>query len=408
MQCGLLGRKLGHSYSPQIHASLSDYDYILYEKEPEQLADFLKNGQFCGLNVTIPYKKDIIPYCDDLSEIARQLGAVNTLVRRDGKLIGHNTDYFGFLTMVKTSGLDVLGKKVLVLGSGGASATVVAVLNSLNANAIVISRTGENNYTNLHLHADAAVIVNATPVGMYPNNGNSPISLDHFPYLEGVLDLVYNPSRTKLLLDAEKRKLVAMNGLLMLVAQAKESAEWFTGNKIPDSNIEKIFNKLRIQMENIVLVGMPGCGKSTIGKFLAQKLGRDFIDVDAEILQTAGKTIPEIFLESGEAGFRKIETEVLGRLCVESGKIIATGGGCVTVPENYPLLHQNGNIFWIQRELSQLATDGRPLSERNKLGQMYKVREPLYREFSDFTVMNDGKPETAAEQILSILTEGIT
>lgn len=405
MQCGLLGRKLGHSYSPQIHACLSDYDYTLFELEPDSLADFLKNGQFNGLNVTIPYKKEVIPYCDELSPAARKLGAVNTLVRKDGRLIGHNTDYFGFLTMVKASGLNVSGKKVLVLGSGGASTTVVAVLESLNANAIVISRNGENNYTNLNLHSDASIIVNTTPVGMYPNNGDSPIKLDLFPQLEGVLDLIYNPARTKLLLDAEARKIVAMNGLLMLVAQAKESAEWFTGNKIADSIITQIYNKLRFQMTNIILVGMPGCGKTTIGKILAQKLNRPFIDADAEIVRASGKTVPEIFAESGETGFRKIETQVLTELGKESGKIIATGGGCVTVPENYPLLHQNGNIIWIQRELFLLATEERPLSEKSRLASMYEVRESLYRDFSDYIIKNDCSPETAAERILSVYTE---
>ena len=219
MQCGLLGRKLGHSYSPQIHGQLASYDYSMFEKEPEELEGFLKNGNFVGLNVTIPYKKDVIPFLDELSPVARRLGAVNTIVRRgDGSLVGHNTDYFGFRYLVQQSGLDVRGKKVLVLGSGGASNTAVAALQELGARVVIISRSGENNYGNLHLHANASVIVNTTPVGMYPNTGVSPIDLGCFPQLEGVLDVVYNPARTQILLDAENRGLVAMNGLWMLVA----------------------------------------------------------------------------------------------------------------------------------------------------------------------------------------------
>lgn len=407
MQCGLLGRKLGHSYSPQIHSALGEYDYALFQKEPNQLADFLKNGSYHGLNVTIPYKKDVIPYCDELSPIAKKLGAVNTLVRKGEKLIGHNTDYFGFQTMVKYSGLEITGKKVLVLGSGGASATVVAVLQAMGACPIIISRTGDNHYGNLHNHADASVIVNATPVGMYPNNEESPIDLSRFPDLQGVLDLIYNPARTKLLQAAEKRNIVAMNGLLMLVAQAKESTEWFTGKTIPDELIFHIYNALRFQMENIILVGMPGCGKTTIGNLLAQKTGRPFFDADAEIVRFAGKTIPEIFSESDESGFREIETKVLADLCKGSGRIISTGGGCVTVPQNYPLLHQNGRIFWIQRDISLLPTEGRPLSQINSLEAMYEVRRPLYSAFSDESVKNDGTPEMVANRILSIITEDI-
>ena len=286
MKCGLLGGKLGHSYSPQIHSQLGDYSYELFEKKPEELEDFLKNGDFRGLNVTIPYKKDVIPYLDELSPRAKRIGAVNTIVRReDGSLIGHNTDYFGFEMMVRASGLSIAGKKVLVLGSGGASMPVVAALTEQGANVIVISRSGENNYNNLHLHRDASVIVNTTPVGMYPNVGNSPLDLEQFPNLEGVLDIIFNPARTQLLLDAEEKGLVAMNGLLMLVAQAKESAEWFTGKAIPDDVISAIHASLRRQMENIVLIGMPGSGKSTVGMILAEKLGKKFVDADTYLTQ---------------------------------------------------------------------------------------------------------------------------
>ena len=405
-KCGLLGRKLGHSYSPAIHAFLGDYSYQLFEKEPEELPDFLRNGDFDAINVTIPYKKDVIPYLDELSPVAKKLGAVNTVVRRtDGSLIGHNTDYYGFRSMLARSGLDCRSKKVLVLGSGGASATVCAVLEEAGANVVVISRTGENNYGNLHLHADAAILVNTTPVGMYPNVGESTVELESFPGLEGVLDIIYNPARTKLLLDAEEKGLVTMNGLWMLVAQAKEASEWFTGNKLDDSLITAIHAKLRRRMENYILIGMPGCGKSTIAAHLAKLTRREdkVVDADAMIEKLAGKTIPEIFAEDGEAGFRTLETQVLGELGRQSGLIIATGGGCVTKPENYPLLHQNGILIWLQRDTSLLPTEGRPLSQQNRLEDLYRLRKPLYEAFADCTVRNDRPPEEIALEITKAL-----
>ena len=404
MHCGLLGGKLGHSYSPQIHGHLGAYSYKLFERQPEELEDFLKHGDFTGLNVTIPYKKAVIPYCAELSERAKALGAVNTIVRRaDGSLIGHNTDYFGFETMLRNSKLQVAGKKVLVLGTGGASNTAVAVLSAENANVVIISRTGENHYGNLHLHRDASVIVNTTPVGMYPNVGISPVDLGDFPHLEGVLDVIYNPARTQLLLNAEKRGLVAVNGLEMLVAQAKESAEWFTGSKISDAVIPKIHHILKNQMENIVLIGMPGSGKSTIGAILAEKTGKTLIDADAYLVEKAGRSIPDIFAIDGEVGFRAMETEVLAELGKCSGLIIATGGGCVTQNRNYDLLHQNGTIFCLNRNLDLLPTDGRPLSQTTKLTEMYRVRKPMYDRFADHHIDNNASQEAAAAAILKIL-----
>lgn len=401
MKCGLLGKKLGHSYSPQIHSYLAQYSYTLFEKQPEELASFLRSGDFTGLNVTMPYKKDVIPHLDALSERARVLGAVNTIVKRkDGTLIGHNTDFFGFQSMVKRSGLQVRGEKVLVLGSGGASATAVAVLQALEANVIVISRSGENNYENLHLHADASVIVNATPVGMYPNVGVSPIDISLFPALEGVLDIVYNPARTQLLLDAEARGIIAENGLWMLVAQAKESAEWFLDHKIPDEKIREIYQRLCFQMQNLILVGMPGCGKSTVGRLLADKTGKRFVDADLCIAEKAGMSIPEIFRTSGEEGFRQIETAVLADLGMQSGLVIATGGGCVTRKENYPHLHQNGRIIWLQRDISSLSTDGRPLSQGADLEKMYQTRRPMYERFADRIVSNINAPDDAVNAIM--------
>ena len=406
MRCGLLGRKLGHSYSPQIHALLGDYSYDLFEKEPEDLDNFLKTGDFTGLNVTIPYKKDVISYLSELSPVAKKMGAVNTILRRpDGTLYGHNTDYFGFASLVRHAGLNFAGKKVLVLGSGGASNTAVAALEDLGAHPVVISRSGENNYGNLHLHADASVIVNATPLGMYPNTGVSPIDLGRFPHLEGVLDVIYNPARTQLLLDAEKLGIPCENGLWMLVAQAKESAEVFTGRKIPDDSIEKIYRQLSHQMKNIVLIGMPGCGKTTIGTLLAQKLGRTLADADEKIISLAGKSIPDIFSQDGEPTFRDWETQALNELGKQSGLVIATGGGCVTQARNYPLLHQNGYLVWLERDCSVLPTDGRPLSQANDLGQMYAARKPLYEAFADIRVENTGTPEETAQKILNALEE---
>ena len=406
MKCGLLGGKLSHSYSPQIHKSLGAYSYELFEKTPDQLEEFLKQENFQGINVTIPYKKAVIPYCDILSDRAKQLGVVNTIVRRsDGTLVGHNTDYYGFESMLKRSGLDPANKKALVLGSGGASATVSAVLEESGSNVVIISRNSKNNYQNIDQHNDAAIIVNATPVGMYPDNDSLPVDLNTFPCLEGVLDLVYNPARTQLLMQAQKRGLITQNGLWMLVAQAVESAEWFTGTKYDEKIIETIHSQLSSQMQNIVLIGMPGSGKSTIGQYLSKSLGRAFIDVDAEIAARAGLSIPEIFRIFGEDGFRKLETEALKEICKKSGIIIATGGGCITKDENYNILRQNSRIIWIQRDINRLPTAGRPLSQTYSLQEMYKIREPLYQHFADDAITNDSDVANTAKKILDL--EGI-
>ena len=402
MICGLLGQKLGHSYSPQIHRQLSDYSYQLFEKEPEQIEKFLKSEEFQGLNVTIPYKKTVIPYCDSLTNQARKIGAVNTIVRRpDGTLIGHNTDYFGFSSMAQRTGVNFAGKKVLVLGSGGASNTVCCVMKELGAKVVVISRTGENNYQNLPLHKDCAAIVNTTPVGMYPHTGASPLDISIFPKLECVMDLIYNPLRTKLLSDAQDRGIATENGLWMLVAQAKESAEWFMSQTIADEKIEEIYRQLKTQKENIVLIGMPGSGKSTTGRLLAEKLGRKFIDSDSVIEDKIGKPIREFLCADNEQEFRKIETEVLSEVCSQSDLVIATGGGCVTIPENLPILRQNGKVIWIKRDISQLSTAGRPLSQQQKLSDMYRIRKPLYEKFSDFTVDNTLSIEETVQSILN-------
>ncbi len=403
MKCGLLGRKLGHSYSPLIHSYLGNYSYVLYEKEPEELEDFLKHGDFTGINVTMPYKKDVIPFLDELSPAARKIGAVNTIVRRqDGTLLGHNTDCFGFQSLLKHSGIQAAGKKVLVLGSGGASATATAVLKDMGADPIVISRSGSSNYENLERHRDAAVIVNTTPVGMYPNTGIVPLELKQFPQLEGVLDVVYNPARTQLILDAEALGIPRESGLWMLVAQAKEASEYFTGTAIDDSRISEIHRKLSLQMQNIVLIGMPGCGKSAVGAALADRLGRPLMDADTEIIRLAGKPIPAIFYQDGEDVFRQWETQALGLLGKQSGLVIATGGGCVTQGRNYPLLHQNGRIFWLHRDLSILPADGRPLSQTHSMEEMFLIRRPMYQQFADCSIDNNAALE---ETVNAIITE---
>ena len=401
---GLLGKKLSHSYSPQIHALLATPTYSLYEKSEEEVAAFIRAREFDGINVTIPYKKTVLPLMDSLSPMASRLGSVNTIVKRaDGTLFGHNTDYFGFSYMVEKSGISVKGKKALVLGSGGASVTVCAVLSDMGAGeVIVISRSGEDNYENISRHADADIIANTTPVGMYPHTGASPVQLSDFPRLSGVLDLIYNPDKTALLQEAEERGIPHINGLSMLVAQGKESAEYFCEKEIPSSIIDKAVSALSKSQKNIILIGMPGCGKSTLGESIAEKTGRRFFDADKVLEEKAGKTIPEIFKESGEEGFRRLETEILSLLGKESGIVLSTGGGCVTREENYPSLHQNGVIFWIKRDINLLPKDGRPLSLTSDLQEMYKKRRPLYEKFADFAVENLYETENIEERVLSI------
>lgn len=401
MRCGLLGEKLRHSYSPKIHACFGDYGYDLFEVPPERLGDFLRAGEFQGLNVTIPYKETMLACCDELTDTAREIGSVNTVLRRrDGTLLGDNTDAAGFEGLVWKSRLRVLGRKCLVLGSGGGSLAVQYVLRRLGAGqVVVISRTGEDNYDNLDRHADAQLIVNATPLGMYPNPGAAAVDLRKFPRCEGVLDLIYNPARTNLLMQAEHLGIPCMDGLYMLTEQARCAAQIFTGTVIPAIRTEEIASRLRREMGNLILVGMPGCGKSTVGQLLAQKLERPFWDTDRELEKILGKPIGEYIIKNGEKDFREKETAVLEQLGKRSGLVIATGGGCVTRPENYPLLHQNGTIVFLERELSKLPKSGRPLSQRGSLSNLYTIRLPMYRFFADLTVDNDATLEIAAKRV---------
>lgn len=400
MRCGLLGEHLTHSYSPQIHALLGDYSYELFEVAPEKLGEFLQAGEFDGLNVTIPYKRAVIPYCAELSAAAREMGSVNTLLRRpDGTLYGDNTDLDGFRWLLARGGGIRPGEKALVLGTGGASQTVQAVLRAAGAEVVVLSRRGESNYATLPRHADARLVVNATPVGMYPNNGARLIDLAQLPQCRCVLDLIYNPARTRLLLDAAARGIRCENGLSMLVAQAKRAAELFTGRDIPDAACTDILRRMEAQMHNLILVGMPGSGKTTVGSLLAVSLGRPFYDADGEIEKKLGCSIPAFFAQRGEAAFRAVETEVLAELGKRSGCVIATGGGCVTRGENYDLLHQNGEIIWLRRSLTELPVEGRPVSQSRSLPELYREREPAYRRFADFCVENEATPEAAVEKI---------
>ena len=394
---GLLGEKLGHSFSPIIHGMLGDYGYSLIERQSDELEALFRSGSFDGFNVTIPYKKAVIPYMTELSDAAKRCGSVNTVVRRaDGTYFGDNTDFYGFSMMLRHSGIDVSGKKVLVLGDGGVAPTVREVLKDNGAGIIVtISRRGEDNYENISRHKDAAVIVNTTPVGMYPNGGKSPVEVADFPALEGVLDLIFNPLNTEFMLRAKELGLRAEGGLLMLAAQAVKASERFTGTMYAEPETSfGIYEALLRMQTDVFLIGMPGCGKSTVGKALAEALGREFIDTDGEIAREIGKTPAQIITECGTDEFRRIETEVLRKVSVRCGAVIATGGGIVTRPENLRLMRQNGVVVFLERELSALATEGRPLSAAG-VDKLWAERESLYRSFADMTVAVDGIGSTA-------------
>ena len=404
-RCGLIGEKLGHSFSPAIHGKLADYEYKLYELSPEQLGPFLEKKEYDGLNVTIPYKKTVIPYCDELTEAAKSIGSVNTIVKRaDGTLLGHNTDYDGIMWLLKNAGAQMKGKKAVVLGTGGASLTVQAALRNLGAaQVVVISRSGEDNYENIARHSDAKILINATPVGMYPKTGVSPVDLDVFTALEGVFDVVYNPAKTQLLLEAEKRGIPCANGLGMLVAQAKAACERFTGQPVDGEKVYTIKAEMERTTRNVMLIGMPGSGKSTVGAALAESLGRRLVDVDERIVEMAGCSIPEIFAKDGEEGFRQIEHQALCEVSKERGLVIATGGGVVTRPENLDPMRQNSLIVWLLRDTALLPKDGRPLSQANSLTEMFKVREPLYRAAADCIADNNGSLEDTVKQILEAM-----
>ena len=403
MEYGLIGEKLGHSYSQMIHARLADYRYELKEVALERLDAFIEARDFRGLNVTIPYKQAVMKHCAELSPEAMEVGSVNTLiVRPDGSLYGHNTDIDGFIYMLRRGGIDPAGAKAVILGSGGTSLTARAALTRLGAREIVtVSRKGPVDYAALYAeHADAEILVNATPVGMYPKNGASPVELDRLPKVRGVADVIYNPEKTALILAAQAKGIPAVSGLSMLVAQAREAAELFAGHAIPAGRVEDIVSEIGAQTLNLILVGMPGCGKSTLGQAVAAALQREFVDCDAEIVRRAGKSIPEIFAQDGEGAFRALESSVLADVCRGHGLVISTGGGAVLRAENRDAMRQNGRVCLIRRALALLPRDGRPLSaSEDAVARLWEARRAAYETAADFPVENDGTVEEAAEKI---------
>ena len=402
MEFGLIGEKLGHSFSPQIHRCFGDYDYRLCPLSRQDMEALVRSRQFRGLNVTIPYKQAVLPLCDEISDTARAVGSANTLVMRDGRLTAYNTDLSGFLLMLDRAGIALAGKKAVILGSGGTSLTAQAACRARQAReAVVVSRHGQVTYDDLYArHTDADVLINATPVGMYPNNLASPVDLGRFSRLSGVADVIYNPARTALLMDAEERGIPCVGGLWMLAAQGWYAARLFLGRDIPEDRLAQAYRAVRRQTLNLVLVGMPGSGKSTLGRLAAERLGRQFVDLDAEIEKTQGP-IPAIFARQGEAAFRDMESQTVRRFGRESALVIATGGGAVLRKENVRALRQNAVVAWIRRPAEQLNMEGRPLSaDMEALLRMEQQRTPLYRAAADFDVQNDAAPQQALERIL--------
>lgn len=385
MEYGCIGERLVHSFSKEIHSKLFDYEYELLELKPEQLPKFLRSGSFKAINVTIPYKQAVIPYLGVIDPVAQSIGAVNTIVNRNGTLYGYNTDFYGMTALLKRNGIDPYGKKVIIAGGGGTSKTAAAVAAALGARECYrLSRSGENGcigYDEAYrLHTDAGIIINTTPCGMFPHRGGAALDISRFPQLCGVADAVYNPLRSALVVAAAEREIPAAGGLYMLVAQAVKAAELFTGTPLPENKTDLVWREIAAEKENAVLIGMPGCGKTTIGKALAERLGKKFIDTDDEITHTAGKTPAQIITEQGEAAFRDIESRVISEVSAVQGAVIATGGGAVLRKENISALRENGEILFLDRPLEQLAvTFDRPLSQnRELLEKRYAERYPLY------------------------------
>ena len=405
---GCIGEHLPHSFSKEIHGQIGGYAYELKELTPEELPAFMAARSFRGINVTIPYKQAVIPFLDEIDETARAIGAVNTVVNRNGKLYGFNTDLDGLTRLIRRIGLDLSGKKVLIPGTGGTSRTAAFAAEKLGAREIhKISRTGRDGSLTyeeaLRDHADAEIILNTTPCGMYPEPDAQPLPLEPFHRLEGVADVIYNPLRTRLVLDARSRGIPAEGGLYMLVAQAVRASEHFLDTVYPDDLTDRIYEQILRQKENIVLIGMPGSGKSAVGRILAEKTGRSLADTDQLITEKAGKPIPDIFRENGEPAFRDLETEIIRALSKQGGQIISTGGGAVLRPENVTALRQNGRLFWLDRDPEALVpTDDRPLADTaEKMKQLYRDREPIYRAAADEIIPVTGTPENAADNIES-------
>ncbi|MDO5037069.1 MAG: chorismate mutase [Tissierellia bacterium] len=395
---GLVGEKLGHSFSPRIHQLLSGRPYGLYEVAPEDLEAFLGREDIGGLNVTIPYKKRAFALCDQVSPRASRLKNVNSLLKRpDGSLWGDNTDYGGFVYLLRDLAYDPQGKKALVLGTGGAGQTVRAVLEDLGAQVHMVSRWGPLDYEGAYREEGVQLVVNATPVGMYPHNGKSPLDLSRFPSLEACLDLVYNPLKTALILQAQALGLPARSGLGMLVDQARLSAEIFQGEALPPSKTREIQALLEGELKNLVLIGMPSSGKTSIGQVLAQKLGKDFVDLDQEIERRTGLGIPDYFKVHGEEAFRDLESQLIEVFGKRTGQVIACGGGVVERKENYLPLKQNGTLILIKRPLEDLSSQGRPLSQKEGVEALYRRRRGLYLSWADLALDNRGIQETAGQ-----------
>ena len=402
----LIGEKLGHSFSKIIHEKMG-YEYDLVEVEKDKLQDFVNAKKYKAYNVTIPYKQVIMPMLDVIDESAKLIGSVNTVVNRDGVLYGYNTDIYGMEYAFEKAGIVLKDKKVIILGSGGTYATATALCKMKGAKEeIKVSRNGENTYDNISKHYDAEVIINTTPVGMYPHNEDQLISIKPFTKLTGLFDAIYNPLKTKILLEADEKwgDKYHCNGLAMLVAQAKFARDLFFGNKIDNSIIEKIIKEIENDKLNIVLIGMPGCGKSTIGKELANSLNKTFVDIDSEIIQKAGKTIPEIFKEEGEKAFRDIEEECILEISKKQGLVIATGGGAILRENNVTALKGNGLVIFLDRDADKLASDGRPLSSsKEAIQNLYNNRIELYKKAAKYIVDDNGTINEVVDTILDLI-----
>lgn len=403
---GCIGKKLTHSFSKEIHAKLADYEYELIELTEEEIAPFFEEKAFAAINVTIPYKQTVIPYLDWVSPIASRIGAVNTIVNKEGQLYGYNTDYYGMKALIERIGIDVSGKKVLVLGTGGTSKTARVVAKDLGASKVLtVSRRKTEEYITYEEavlnHADAEVIINTTPSGMYPDCGSKPIDITSFTQLEGVVDAVYNPLRTNLVLDAQERGIKAECGLYMLVMQAVVAVEKFLDTPIPKEQADRVFAGIFAAKENIVLTGMPGSGKSTVGNLLHVD-GFELIDTDVEVEKRCGCSIKELIREKGEAYFRDLETEVIRDVSSQSCRIISTGGGAILREENVRLLSQNGKLFFLDADLNRLqATASRPLSDTpEKLQKLYAERIDIYRSTAHVSVPDLGTAEKEASYIM--------